>query len=196
MRKIIVSEFMTLDGVVEEPVWTIPFNTDEQNEHKFQELKTCDALLLGRKTYEGFAEAWPKTAISNTVKNEIRDFAIPDGFAERMNSYPKHVVSRTLRPEDMKWNASLIEGDLTGEVRKLKEQPGRDILVVGSFALVDTLIKLDLLDELRIMVFPVVVGQGMRLFKDDTVIEALKLVDTIVLQSGAVELHYVPANRA
>ena len=195
MRKIIVSEFMTLDGVVEEPVWTVPFNTDEQNEHKFRELKDCDALLLGRTTYEGFAEAWPKTAIANTVKNDIRDFEIPDGFAERMNSYPKYVVSRTLKPEDMKWNASLIEGDLAAEIRKLKAQPGRDILVVGSFGLVDTLIKLDLMDELRIMVFPVVVGQGMRMFNDNAAIEALKLVNTVVLQSGAVELHYVPVNK-
>ncbi|MNC20059.1 hypothetical protein D3C76_34310 [compost metagenome] len=193
MRKIIVSEFITLDGVMEEPVWTVPFNSEEQNEHKFAELQACDALLLGRVTYEGFAAAWPETAKTNTVVNDIQDFSIPDGFAERMNSYPKYVASRTLSPEEMRWNASLIEGDLVEEILKLKQQPGGDILALGSCELINTLMQYDLIDEYRFMVFPVVLGSGKQLFQDRHEMKTLELVHTKVLQSGAVELTYRPA---
>ncbi|AIQ14018.1 dihydrofolate reductase family protein [Paenibacillus durus] len=195
MRKVIVSEFVTLDGVMEDPVWTVPFNTEEQNQHKFEELQTCDALLLGRVTYEGFAAAWPKMSETNTVVNQIRDFTIPEGFADRMNSYPKYVASRTKTPEQMEWNASLIQGDLKEEVLKLKEQPGRNILVLGSGELVRTLMQLDLVDEFRIMVFPVVRGKGKRLFKDDIETMSLKHVYTKTIHSGAVELTYHPAKK-
>lgn len=193
MRKVIVSEFVTLDGVMEDPVWTVPYNTDEQNQHKFEELQACDALLLGRVTYEGFAAAWPKMSATNTVANAIRDFTIPEGFADRMNSYPKYVVSRTRTSEQMRWNASLIQGDLQEEVRKLKALPGRNILVLGSGELVRTLMELGLVDEFRIMVFPVIQGTGKRLFQENLAMLRLEHVYTKSLHSGAVELTYQPA---
>ena len=195
MRKVIVSEFVTLDGVMEDPVWTVPFNTEEQNQHKFEELQSCDALLLGRVTYEGFAAAWPQTGVTNTVANQIRDFTIPEGFADRMNNYPKYVVSRKKTPEQMKWNASLIQGDLKEGVLKLKAQSGRNILVGGSGELVRTLMQLDLVDEIRLMVFPVIQGKGKRLFQDNFETMSFKHVNTKTLQSGVVELTYHPALR-
>lgn len=193
MRKIVVSEFVTLDGVMEDPIWTVPFNTDEQNQHKFEELQACDTLLLGRVIYEGFAAAWPRMGKTNTVVNQIRDFTIPEGFADRMNNYPKYVASNTKTPSQMKWNASLIEGPIEEQVLKLKQQPGRDILVLGSCELVNTLMQNDLVDEYRIMVFPVVLGSGKRLFKDNTEMKSLKLVSSKTFRSGAVELTYQPA---
>lgn len=195
MRKIIVSEFVTLDGVMEDPVWTVPFNTEEQNQHKFEELQACDALLLGRVTYEGFAAAWPKMSRTNTVVNQIRDFTIPEGFADSMNSYPKHVASKTKTPQQMAWNASLIEGDIADEVQRLKRQPGRNILVLGSGELVRTLMRYDLVDEFRIMIFPVVRGSGKRLFEDPTAAKSLRHVSTKSFYSGAVELTYRPAKQ-
>jgi dihydrofolate reductase len=193
MRKIVVSEFVTLDGVMEDPVWTVPFNTDEQNQYKFEELQSCDALLLGRVTYEGFAAAWPKMGETNKVVNNIRDFSIPEGFADRMNNYPKYVASNTKTEQKMKWNSSLIKGNISEEVLKLKQQPGRNILVLGSCELVTTLMQYDLVDEYRIMVFPVVLGSGKRLFKDNNEMKTLKLVDKKTFRSGAVELTYQPA---
>jgi dihydrofolate reductase len=193
VRKVIVSEFVTVDGVMEDPVWTVPFNTEEQNQHKYEELQACDALLLGRVTYEGFAAAWPKMSETNTVANNIRDFSIPEGFADRMNSYPKYVASRTKTQKQMKWNSTLIQGDIAEEVLKLKQQPGRDILVIGSSELVTTLMQYDLVDEYRIMVFPVVQGSGKRLFKDTNEMKTLKHVDTKTFHSGAVEMTYQPA---
>ncbi|TMV51939.1 dihydrofolate reductase [Paenibacillus mesophilus] len=195
MRKVVVSEFVTLDGVMEDPVWTVPFNTDEQNQHKFEELQLCDTLLLGRVTYEGFAAAWPKMGKTNTVVNQIRDFSIPEGFADRMNNYPKYVASTTKTPQQMRWNASLIEGPIAEQVLKLKQQPGRDILVLGSCELVHTLMQDDLVDEYRIMVFPVVLGSGKRLFKDNNEMKSLKHVATKTFRSGAVELTYQPAKK-
>ncbi|SHF28006.1 Dihydrofolate reductase [Seinonella peptonophila] len=173
---------------MENPEWTVPFNTSEQNQHKFEELQSCDALLLGRKTYQEFAAAWPKTGETNTVKSQVRDFEIPDGFADRMNNYPKYVVSRTKKPQDMKWNASLIQGDIKEEILKLKQQPGRNILVLGSCELVNILMQYDLIDEYRIIVFPVVKGSGKRLFKDNME-TSLKHIST---KSFYVELIYHP----
>ncbi|MFS0868627.1 dihydrofolate reductase family protein [Paenibacillus xylanilyticus] len=192
-RKVIVSEFVTMDGVMENPVWTVPFNTVEQNQHKFEELLTCDALLLGRITYEGFAAAWPKMGETNTVVNQIRDFALPEGFADRMNNYPKYVVSRKKTQQQMNWNATLIQGDLKEEVLKLKGQPGKNILVLGSGELVRTLMQHDLVDEFRIMIFPVIQGNGRRLFTENINTMSLKHVNTKTLLSGAVELTYRPS---
>lgn len=190
MRRIIVSEFLTMDGVMEEPQWTVPFNTKEQNEHKLEELKACEALLLGRVTYEGFAAAWPQVEKTNTVRNPVRDFTIPDGFAERMNRYPKYVISRTRTDEEMTWNARLLKGDAAEAIRQLKAQPGGDLLVVGSRELVHTLMAHDLVDEYRLMVFPVVLGSGRRLFKDGAATKTLRLDRTHTFRSGAVELTY------
>ncbi|BFH62483.1 dihydrofolate reductase family protein [Paenibacillus azoreducens] len=186
MRKIIASEFVSLDGVMEEPNWTFQFNTDEQNQFKYEELKACDTLLVGRVTYEGFAAAWPK--VKDTVAKGV---VIPDDFADRMNNYPKFVVSTTL--QEVSWNNSqLIKGDLVEEVTKLKQMPGRDILVAGSCQLVNTLMQHDLIDEYRIMVFPIVVGEGKRLFNDHNDRKILQHVETKTFRSGVTVLTYKP----
>ena len=176
MRKIIASEFVTLDGVMEAPhQWSFQFGSEEQNKYKFDELFASDGLLLGRVTYQGFAAAWP---------------TMPDtgAYGERMNSLPKYVVSTTL--EEVEWNASLIKGQIAEEVFKLKQQPGQDILIFGSGDLVHQLQQHDLIDEYRLMVFPVVVGSGKRLFRDGSEKKVLRLVETKTFSSGVVVLTY------
>ena len=186
MRKLVVTEFVTLDGVMEAPGgepghphsgWVFDFMGDEQQEFKLQEVLDADAHLIGRVTYESFAGAWPER----------------EGvFADKMNSMPKYVVTTTL--DELEWNNSTpIRGDVAEEVAKLKEQDGGEILVAGSRTLVHTLMEHDLVDEYRLMVFPVVVGKGKRLFGDGLDTAALKLVDTKVFGSGVVVLTYRPA---
>ena len=166
MRKLVVSEFVTLDGVTEDPSWTFQFSGEEQEKFKFDELTASDALLLGRTTYEGFAAAWPQMA------EETGE------YGAMMNGYPKHVVSTTLE-EPLEWNNStLVKGDIAEEVAGLKQQSGKDILVFGSADLVNTLIEYDLVDEYQLMVFPVVLGSGKRLFEDGIGTKFLELVDT------------------
>jgi dihydrofolate reductase len=180
VRKVIVSEFVSLDGVMEDPRWTFEFDSEDRDQFKFDELATADALLLGRVTYEGFAAAWPQ------MEEQTGE------YGAWMNGYPKHVVSATLE-EPLEWNNStLIEGDLAGEVTRLKEQPGKDILVFGSGDLMNTLMRHDLVDEYRLMVFPVVVGSGKRLFGEG-VTKTLRLVETKTFESGAIVLTYEPA---
>jgi dihydrofolate reductase len=148
MRKMIVSEFVSLDGVIENPVWTFRFTGEEQQRFKYDELSAADALLLGRVTYEGFAAAWPH------MTEQAGE------YADMMNGYRKYVGSTTLE-EPLAWNSStLINGDVAEEVSGLKELPGKDILVFGSGKLVNTLMEHDLIDEYRLMVFPVVLGAG------------------------------------
>jgi dihydrofolate reductase len=176
MRKVIVSEFVTLDGVIEAPnQWSFQFGSEEQNKYKFDELFACDALLLGRVTYQGFAAAWP--TMPGTGE-----------YGERMNSLPKYVVSTTL--QEAEWNATLIKGQIAEEVAKLKQEVGQDIVIFGSGDLVHALTQLDLIDEYRLMVFPIVVGSGMRLFPEGTEKKVLKLVDTKTFSSGVVVLTY------
>lgn len=180
MRKVVVSEFVSLDGVMEEPRWTFQFNSEEQEKFKYDELKASDALLLGRVTYDGFAAAWP-----NMIEQAGE-------YGQWMNEYPKYVVSSTL--DQVEWNnSSLIQGDLVEEIDNLKKQPGKDILVFGSCSLVRTLMKLGLIDEYRLMVFPVVLGSGKRLFEDGIDNTVLKLVDTKTFDSGVVVLTYQKA---
>jgi dihydrofolate reductase len=190
MRRVIVSEFVSLDGVIEDPGgeggsdrggWS--FQADrgpEGDQFKFDELAAADGLLLGRVTYEGFAAAWPQ------MEEQTGE------YGAWMNGYPKHVVSTTLK-EPLEWkNSALIKGDLTEEVARLKDRPGKDILVFGSGDLVNSLMQHDLVDEYRMMVFPVVVGSGKRLFGEgDT--KTLKLVGSQTFDSGAVVLTYEPA---
>jgi dihydrofolate reductase len=177
MRKLVVSEFVSLDGVMEDPQWTFQFMNEVQERFKFDELQASDALLLGRVTYDGFAEAWPNM-IEETGE-----------YGEWMNDYPKYVVSSTL--EEVKWkNSQLIKGDIAEEIIKLKQQPGKDILVFGSYGLVQTLIQLDLIDEYRLMIFPVVLGSGKRVFGDGIDKKVLKLAETKTLSSGVVVLTY------
>lgn len=181
MRKVVVSEFVSLDGVMADPhLWTFQFGSEAQQLFKFDELKASDALLLGRVTYDGFAAAWPNM-IEQTGE-----------YGRMMNDYPKHVVSTTL--DKVEWNnSSLIKGDLAEEIAKLKQQPGRDIVVFGSCGLVQSLTKLDLVDEYRLMVFPIVLGSGKRLFEEGLEQKTLKLTDTKTFDSGVVVLTYQKA---
>jgi len=179
MRKIIVTDFVTLDGVTEAPEkWSFPFGNDEIAKFKQDELFASDALLLGRVTYQVFAAAWP----SRTDEQ---------GFADIMNGLPKYVVSTTL--DKVEWNNStLIKGNVADEVAKLKQQPGQSILIYGSGTLVHALMQHDLLDEHRLLVYPVVLGGGKRLFKDESS-ATLKLVESTAFGSGVVLLRYQPA---
>ena len=173
MRKLIVSEFVTLDGVMEDPGgaegfdrggWAFKFERGSDGDaFKVEEVFGSDALLLGRRTYEGFAAAWP----------ERTDEA---GFADRMNSMAKYVVSGTLEQAD--WNnTTVIGGDLADGVRALKSQEGGDILVAGSGRLVAGLVEHDLVDEYRLMVFPTILGRGQRLFPESDATADLELVE-------------------
>jgi dihydrofolate reductase len=162
MRKVVASEFVALDGVMEEPSWTFQFTGEEQQKFKFDELSANDALLLGR-------------------------------YADMMNGYPKYVVSTTLE-EPLEWqNSTLIEGNVAEEVSKLKRQPGKDITILGSGTLVRSLLADGLLDELTLMVHPVVLGGGKRLFEEGGDQKSLELVDSKTFGTGVVVLTYRPA---
>ncbi len=176
MRKMIAAEYLSLDGVIEEPRWTGAYWNDELAKLQHDLLFSSDALLLGRVTYQGMSQAWP----SSTDEQ---------GFADRMNSLPKHVATTTLK--DLEWNASPIERDVTEELRKLKQQSGQNILIYGSATLVQSLLPHGLIDEYRLMVCPVVIGKGKRLFTDGSEAK-LKLVDTKTTSAGVVILSYQP----
>ena len=176
MRRVVVSELVALDGVSENPGWTFGFESEDRDRYKFEEPKAAGALPLGRVTYEGFAAAWPNR------REET------GGYGEWMNGYPKYVVSQTL--EELTWNNSrLLKGNIAEEVGNLKAQEGTDIPVFGSAQLVDALHKYGLIDEYRLMLFPVTVGSGKRLFEDGAQ-KALKLIGTQTFSSGAVVLTY------
>ncbi len=163
MRRVIVSEFVSLDGVMEAPGWTFQFPSEDRDRYKFDELAAADALLLGRVTYEGFAGAWPG------MEEQTGE------YGAWMNGYPKHGVSTTLE-EPLEWNNSTLNGgNVAEEISRLKQQPGKDILVFGSA---------DLVDEYRLMIFPVVVGEGKRLFGDGLATKSLRLVDSKTLEYG------------
>jgi dihydrofolate reductase len=174
MRKIKLAMYVSLDGVVQDPAWTGPFWNDELSDLQRDYLFGSDALLLGRVTYEGFAAAWP--GMEGTGE-----------FGEKMNSMPKFVASTTL--DKGEWNATIIKGDLAAEVAKLKEQPGQDLLIYGSGDLVDELTRLGLIDEYRLMIHPVIVGAGKRIFNGDTT-TTLRLVDTTTTDTGVVVATY------
>lgn len=192
MGRVVVTEFVTLDGVFEAPGggegfehagWSFKFNRGEEGDKfKFDELMASEAQLLGRVTYEGFAKAWP----SMTGMGE---------FGEKMNGMPKYVVSSTLAPSEATWESSTVIGeDVAGQVAGLKEQLTGDLLVAGSANLVQTLAKHDLVDEYRLMVFPVVLGSGRRLFGDGFPHTVLRLVDsTAIGPDGVLILTYRPA---
>ncbi len=186
MSRLVVSEFVTLDGVMEDPGgsekherggWAFQFDRGpEGDKFKLDEVMESDALLLGRVTYEGFAAAWP----SRTGE-----------FADKMNGMQKYLVSTTLKQAG--WNNSkLIKGDVVEQVAKLKAMPGRDILVAGSGRLVHTLMEHDLVDEYRLMVYPVVLGSGKRLFQDGSNRMALRLAESKPIGSGIMILIYHP----
>ncbi len=176
MRKIVVAEFLSLDGVMEAPAWTAPYWNDEIAKFKYDELFASDVLLLGRVTYQGFAAAWPSSDEGD--------------FADRMNGLPKYVVSTTLKT--VEWNNShLINENVAEEVSRLKQQSGQDILVAGSATLVNTLMEHNLIDEYHLLVYPVVLGSGKRLFRDGSK-ATLKLVETKTFSSGVALLGYQP----
>jgi len=192
MRRVVASEFVSLDGVMEDPRWTFQFGSEEQEKFKFDELFASDALLLGRVTYEGFAAAWPE--MMEQYEGPRR--AALEEFTDRMNSIPKYVVSTTLE-EPLEWNNStLITGDVAEEVSRLKQRLGQDILIGGSGELVNTLMGHDLIDEYRLMVFPVVVGSGKHLFGEGSATKTLQLMETKTFASGVVVLSYEPAREA
>ncbi|HEX4434164.1 MAG TPA: dihydrofolate reductase family protein [Acidimicrobiales bacterium] len=188
MGRIVVTEFVSLDGVMEDPGgaegfkhagWTFRFNRgDEGDQFKLEELRESEAQLLGRVTYEAFAAAWPA----------MED---PVGFAEKMNAMPKYVVSTTLRDEDATWdNSTVIRGDVVREVAALKERLRGDLLVAGSATLVQTLLEHGLVDELRLMVFPIVLGSGKRLFGEVSQPPTMALDSVKTVGEGIVILTY------
>jgi dihydrofolate reductase len=186
MGRIVVTEFVSLDGVMEAPGggedyrhagWTFEISRgDEGDKFKLDEALDAEALLLGRVTYEGFAAAWPSR----------------DGeFADKFNGMPKYVVSSTL--EQPEWNnTTVLKGDLAEEVGKLKQAPGGDIVVHGSAQLVQGLLEHELVDELRLMVFPVVLGSGKRLFGDTSDKKSMKLANSKIVGDGVAILIYQP----
>jgi dihydrofolate reductase len=182
MGRIVVTEFASLDGVVEDPGgaedyeyggWSFAFDRgDEGNQFKLDEALNADALLLGRVTYQGFADAWPQRE---------------GEFADKFNSMPKYVVSSTL--EDPTWtNTTVIDSDLAAAVEKVKQEHDGDIVVHGSPSLVQGLLEQDLVDELRLMVFPVVLGKGKPLFGETSEKKTFKLTDLKSVGEGVAIL--------
>lgn len=187
MARIVISEFVSVDGVMEDPGgaegyrhggWAFLVDRGEGGDRfKLDETLGADGLLLGRVTYEGFAEAWPSRE---------------GEFADKFNAMPKYVVSSTL--EAPTWtNTTVLAGDPVEEVRRLREAPGGTIVVHGSGTLARTLIDHDLADEVRLMVFPVVLGTGKRFFGDTADMKRLRLADSKVVGDGVVILTYEPA---
>jgi dihydrofolate reductase len=186
MRKVVAAEYLTVDGVMTDPGgvgeiehggWSNPYFNDELAKHQSEQLFASDALLLGRVTFEGFAAAWP------SMEEAEGEFAV------RMNALPKFVASRSLK-EPLAWNGRLLKGNLAEEVANLKEQPGQDLLIYGSGQLVDELHQHGLIDEYRLMVFPVTLGTGKRLFQAGGNKRDLKLSETKVTSTGVAVLTY------
>jgi dihydrofolate reductase len=186
MGKIVVTEFVSLDGVIEDPGgaedfehggWAFEFSRgDEGEKFKLDETMGSDALLLGRRTYEGFADAWPSRE---------------GEFADKFNNMPKYVVSSTLKDPD--WNNStVLEGDLAEAVSRVRDEHEGDIVVAGSAQLAQALLEHDLVDELRLMVFPVVLGSGKRLFAETSDKKPLKLTSSRTVGDGVEIMVYEP----
>ena len=180
MRKVVAVELVSLDGVMGSPEeWAFSYSNDEMEEANASGMAASDALLLGRVTYEGLAAFWPNQ---------------PGGtpMVDYINSVPKFVVSTTL--EEVEWNNStLINENVAGEISRLKRQPGKDITTIGSGTLVHSLLQDGLLDEFRLMVHPVILGSGRRLFEDGGDPKGLELVDSRTFSTGVVSLTYRPA---
>ena len=192
MRKLIVAEFITLDGVIQAPGgadedtdggfihggWTRPYWHDEIGAHFFQAMTEADTLLLGRKTWQGHGAAFEP---------------IPEGdpFGDVMKSKKKYVVSNTLTSTSLWRNSTIISGDVIEAIRKLKEQPGQNILLDGSSVLVHSLIENDLVDEYALHVYPLVLGNGKKLFPEGTRVK-LKLEESAALPTGVVYQRYIP----
>lgn len=188
MGKVVVTEFISLDGVIQAPGDPNEFERggwargggQAGQQFKYEELMASDVQLLGRTTYEGFAKAWPTMEGTGV-------------FGDKMNEMPKFVVSSTL--SDPGWhNTTVLEGDLAEEVASLREKYAGDILVAGSAQLVQSLLELDLVDELRLMVFPIALGKGKRLFGETSQQKSLKLIDSKAFDDGVFVLTYRPSS--
>jgi dihydrofolate reductase len=179
MGKVVVSEYVTVDGVFEDlEKWHFDFWHDDIAKYKLDELFASDALLMGRVTYEVFAATWPEQTDE-------------EGFADRMNSLPKYVVSTTLK--EAAWNNSTVIGaDVPDAIAKLRQDGDETLLLGGSGQLANTLIEHDLVDELRLLVHPVVFGRGRRLFDREVDARKLKLTGSTSFATGVVALHYEP----
>jgi dihydrofolate reductase len=180
MRKIVAGLFISLDGVVESPdKWQFPYFNDQMGAEVGAQMDAADAMLLGRVTYQEFASYWPSAPAD-------------DPFTARMNGTPKYVVSTTL--DTVAWqNSTLINGNVGAEITRLKQQPGKNIGITGSATLVRSLLRDGLLDELRLLVHPVVVGGGKRLFEGMGEQVALTLVESRTFSTGVLALTYTPA---
>lgn len=183
MRKVTAGLFMSLDGVVGSPEkWQFPYLSDEVGEAIGAAMAAADAMLLGRVTYQEFASYWPGVTSED------------QSFADYMNDTPKYVISTTL--DTVEWsNSTLLKGSLAEEVVGLKQQPGRNIGITGSGTLVRSLLEEDLLDELELMVHPVVVGSGRRLFTEGGGPKGLELINSRTFGTGVVSLTYRPAGK-
>jgi dihydrofolate reductase len=190
MSRVVAVEYLSLDGVMEDPGpageyehrgWTVPYWNDEIATWQTEQLFASDALLLGRRTYEEFVASWPLRS--------------GDPFTDRMNSLPKHIASTTLE-EPLEWNSKLLGGDLVEAVADLKQQPGQDILVYGSSALVNTLLPHNLIDEYRFIIYPLVLGIGKRFFRDDNDKTTLTLKRAETSNTGVTMLVCEPAAAA
>ena len=181
MAKLVVTEFVSIDGVNDEPGhWSMGYFDGDMAKFKQAELFASDVQLLGRITYEGFAAAWPT-------------FSDPEGFADKMNGMPKVVVSTTLK--DPTWNnTSVISSNVLEEIKKLKAETKGDIIVAGSNTLVRFLTENDLVDEYRFAIHPVIVGAGKRIYNDATPKKGLKLVESSTTSTGVILTTYVPAS--
>jgi dihydrofolate reductase len=186
MRKVVAVEYMTVDGVMADPGgvgeiehggWSGPYFNDELANYQSDQLVASDALLLGRVTFEGFAAAWP------SMEETEGDFAV------RMNALPKYVASTSLK-EPLAWNGTLLKGNLTDEVAKLKQQPGQDLLIYGSGQLVNALHPHGLIDEYTLMLFPVTLGVGKHLFREGTAKTDLELTEARTTSTGVALLTY------
>ena len=181
MRKIVAGLFISLDGVVEAPeTWHFPYFNDEMGEAVGSQMAAADTMLLGRHTYEEFAAYWP------TQGDDVE-------FANVMNGTPKLVASTTLETVDWQ-NSTLLGKDVANELRRIKQEPGKDISITGSPTLVRSLLREGLIDELRLLVHPIVVGSGKRLFVDQEERVPLELVDSKTFSTGVLYLTYVPAD--
>jgi dihydrofolate reductase len=181
MRKLIVSTYVSLDGVIQPIDWSADYQdaaaAEERGKYARDLLFEADALLMGRDTYQIFAEVWP-------TRTAADDDPGAEGVTDRINSLPKYVASTTLS-EPLSWNATLLKGDVPEEVARLKEQPGQNIVMYGCGQLAKTLFEHNLVDEFRFWVYPVVRGKGTRLFEDGVNAD-LELVETRVFAGGFV----------
>jgi dihydrofolate reductase len=196
VRRIVAEAFLSLDGVNEDPGrfgeyehrgWTVPYWNDEIARWHNEALFASDALLLGRVTYEEFVAIWPRRR-ADEARQGLRS---GDLFTDRMNSLPKFVASTTLQ-EPLEWNSTLLTGDVAAAVADLKDQPGEDILIYGSSALVSTLMRRNLIDEYRFMIYPLVLGRGKRYFRDRNDKTTLALKRSETASTGVTMLVYEP----